>query len=169
MQRTELMEHLSHGCSERVVVRVERYRVVGAAPWSEFLGGSEQRDIVSGASFDTVAADAANKQGGYHLEACRPGLIATSLAMHSFRNMRRMEATLSEARHPQRLRYDVRNLDPVAGSRGRTFSSDHFPLLMKCSSDYAEPRSDPSRLDGRGHPQRKGPLGLTISSTYIRS
>jgi hypothetical protein len=130
--------------------------------------------------------------------------------MQSFRNMRRMEATLREARalrlrysqslpvggngsakrqsngphrssppraaapclaweHPQRLRYDVRNLDPVAGSRARTFSSDHFPLLMKCSSDYAEARSDASRLDGRGHHQRKGPLALTISSTYIRS
>jgi hypothetical protein len=33
------MEHSSHGCSERVVVRVERCRIVGAAPWSEFLGG----------------------------------------------------------------------------------------------------------------------------------
>src|SRR5215472_6861325 len=62
------MEHSSHGCSERVVVRVERRRVVRAAPWSEVLGGSEQR-------FDGLVSK--NYQGGYRLEACRPGLIAT--------------------------------------------------------------------------------------------
>ena len=53
---------------ERVVVRVERCRVVGAAPWSEFLGGSEQR-------FNGLVSE--NNQGGYRLEACWPGLIAT--------------------------------------------------------------------------------------------
>src|SRR5215471_14074688 len=65
------MEHSSHGDSERVVVRVERRRVVGAAPWSEDLGGSEQR-------FDGLVSE--NYQGGYRLEACRPGLIATCRA-----------------------------------------------------------------------------------------
>src|SRR5215831_1427343 len=65
------MEHSSHGCSERVVVRVERCRVVGAAAWSEFLGGSEQR-------FNGLVSE--NNQGGYRLEACWPGLIATCRA-----------------------------------------------------------------------------------------
>jgi len=65
------MEHSSHGCSERVVVRVERCRVVGAAPWCEFLGGSEQR-------FNGLVSE--NNQGGYRLEACWPGLIATCRA-----------------------------------------------------------------------------------------
>src|SRR6516165_6435682 len=65
------MEHSSHGCSERVVVRVEQRRVVGAAPWSEGLGGSEQR-------FNGLVSE--NYQGGYRLEACRPGLIATCRA-----------------------------------------------------------------------------------------
>jgi hypothetical protein len=37
------MEHSSHGCSERVVVRVELCWVVGAAPWSEFLGSAESK------------------------------------------------------------------------------------------------------------------------------
>jgi hypothetical protein len=54
------MEHSSHGCPERVVVRVERCRVVGAAPWSEFLGGSEKR-------FNCLVSE--NNQGGYRLEA----------------------------------------------------------------------------------------------------
>src|SRR6516165_11051496 len=67
----ELMEHSSHGCSDRVVVRVERCRVLGTAPWSEFTGGSEKR-------FNGLISE--NKQGGYRLEACRPGLIATGLA-----------------------------------------------------------------------------------------
>ena len=65
------MEHSSHGCSERVVVRVEERRVVGAAAWSEGLGGSEQR-------FNGLVSE--NYQGGYRLEACRPGLIATCRA-----------------------------------------------------------------------------------------
>src|SRR5215471_648890 len=65
------MEHSSHGCSERVVVRVEQRRVVGAAAWSEGLGGSEQR-------FNGLVSE--NDQGGYRLEACRPGLIATCRA-----------------------------------------------------------------------------------------
>ena len=52
------MEHSSHGCSERVVVRVKRCRVVGAAPWSEFLGGSEQR-------FSGLVSE--NNQRGYRL------------------------------------------------------------------------------------------------------
>ena len=65
------MEHSSHGCSERVVVRVERCRIVGAAPWSEFLGSGEKR-------FSGLVSE--NNQGGYRLEACRPGLIATCLA-----------------------------------------------------------------------------------------
>src|SRR4029077_4468027 len=68
---TELMEHSSHGCSERVVVRVERCRVVGAATWSEFLGGSEQW-------FNGLVSE--HNQGGYRLEACWPGLIATCRA-----------------------------------------------------------------------------------------
>ena len=65
------MEHSSHGLSERVVVRVERRRVVGAAAWFEVLGGSEQW-------FNGLASE--NNQGGYRLEACRPGLIATCVA-----------------------------------------------------------------------------------------
>ena len=36
------MEYSSHGLSERVIVRVERRRVVGTAAWFEVLGGSEQ-------------------------------------------------------------------------------------------------------------------------------
>src|SRR6185503_15660635 len=67
----ELMEHSSHGLSERVVVRVERRRVVGAAAWFEVLGGSEQW-------FNGLVSE--NNQGGYRLEACRPGLIATCRA-----------------------------------------------------------------------------------------
>src|SRR6516165_5370294 len=65
------MEHSSHGCSELVVVRVEQRRVVGAAPWSEGLDGSEQR-------FNGLVSE--NYQGGYRLEAYRPGLIATCRA-----------------------------------------------------------------------------------------
>src|ERR1700756_4709143 len=65
------MEHPSHGCSERVVVRVEQRRVVGAAAWSEGLGGSEQR-------FNGLVSE--TYQGCYRLEACRPGLIATCRA-----------------------------------------------------------------------------------------
>ena len=65
------MGHSSHGCSERVVVRVERCRVVGTAPWSEFLGSGEKR-------FNGLVSE--NNQGGYRLEACRPGLIPTCRA-----------------------------------------------------------------------------------------
>src|ERR1700693_2980721 len=43
----------------------------GAAPWCEFLGGSEQR-------FNGLVSE--NNQGGYRLEACWPGLIATCRA-----------------------------------------------------------------------------------------
>ena len=57
------MEHSSHGCSERVVVRVEQRRVVGTAPWSEGLGGSEQR-------FNGLVSE--NYQGGYRLETRGP-------------------------------------------------------------------------------------------------
>jgi len=42
MQLCRAHGHSSHGYLERVVVRVEQGRVVGAAPWSEGLGGSEQ-------------------------------------------------------------------------------------------------------------------------------
>jgi hypothetical protein len=46
-------------------------RSAHAAPWCEFLGGSEQR-------FNGLVSE--NNQGGYCLEACWPGLIATCRA-----------------------------------------------------------------------------------------
>jgi hypothetical protein len=66
------MEHSSHGFSERVEVRVERRRVVGAAAWFEVPGGSEQR-------LNGLVSE--NSQGDCRLEACRIGLIATCRTM----------------------------------------------------------------------------------------
>jgi hypothetical protein len=57
------MEPSSHGCSDRVVVRVERCRVLGTAPWSEFTDGSEKR-------FNGLISE--NKQGGYCLSRAGP-------------------------------------------------------------------------------------------------
>jgi hypothetical protein len=61
------MEHSSHGCSERVVVRVARCRIVGAAPWSEFLGSGEKR-------FNCLLSE--NNQGGW-LGGREPGRRAS--------------------------------------------------------------------------------------------
>jgi len=65
------MEHSSHGCSGSIVVGIERRRILRAATWSAFPGGSKKR-------FDDLVSE--DKEGGYRLEASRARRIATGLA-----------------------------------------------------------------------------------------
>src|SRR5437016_9193691 len=89
------MEHSSHGDSDRVVMRVERCRVLCAAAWSGFPGGSEKR-------FNGLISE--NNEGGDRLEACRPGLIATGLAnaLHDLLATELLQVGASSAPAPPR-------------------------------------------------------------------